>query len=85
MSYWSQKRSGNSMGDPADHGRFPAAGRGSTAGKDTGNGKKTASFKSFGDTLNGMPNQDDDFPKAGKDIEPSFKLLRKSTIGRGSI
>jgi hypothetical protein len=84
MSYWTDKRNGTSMGDPTKLGRHPVDGRGSTAGKNTGNGAKSASFKN-GSILKGIPaHSTGEFPKF-----PGYgkggKEQRNSTIKRGSI
>lgn len=84
MSQYSKERNGNYMGDPAKKGRFPVDGRGSTAGREGGNGARTASFGS-GSILKGLPaHNTSDFPRF-----PGYgkggKEQRNSTIKKGSI
>lgn len=84
MSRYSKERNGNFMGDATDLGRYPKAGRGSTAGKDGGNGASSASFKN-GQVLKGLPaHSTGDFPKF-PGYNGGGKEQRNSTIKKGSI
>lgn len=55
--------------------------------KEKGDTKDRGAGGSFarGAVLKGLPDQKTDYPKAGKDIAPSFQMLRDQDVAEGSI
>lgn len=76
-SYFLKERQGTAIGDPGKQERK----RGET--KERIKGDKNFKNSSKVPALNGLPNLDSDFPKAGRG--PEWKMLRESDISKGSI
>lgn len=75
MGQWQKRNNENFMGEPTDK-EATRPGKGAEV--------KTTGFK-LGDVLEGLPNQKDDYPKDGKDIAPSFQMLREQSSSKGKI